>query len=52
MSPGPRRTSATSPWAGEPYGPDAATVLAFLADTTESISLGSGVFQMPGEARR
>lgn len=34
-------------WAGEAYGSDAVTVLAYLAARTERIGLGSGVLQMP-----
>jgi F420-dependent oxidoreductase-like protein len=34
-------------WAAEAYGSDAATVLAWIAAQTESIGVGSAVFQMP-----
>src|SRR5438552_2902699 len=37
-----------SVWAAEAYGSDAATVLAWLAGQTETIKLGSAIFQMPG----
>lgn len=35
-------------WAAEAYGSDAATVLAFIAARTESIDVGSAIFQIPG----
>ncbi|MFM9136051.1 MAG: LLM class F420-dependent oxidoreductase [bacterium] len=35
-------------WAAEAYGSDAATVLAWVAAQTESIDVGSAVFQIPG----
>ena len=35
-------------WAAEAYGSDAATVLAFIAAQTETIDVGSAVFQIPG----
>jgi F420-dependent oxidoreductase-like protein len=35
-------------WAAEAYGSDAATVLAWIAAQTESIDVGSAVFQIPG----
>lgn len=35
-------------WAAEAYGSDAATVLAWIAAQTESIDIGSAVFQIPG----
>lgn len=34
-------------WTAEAYGSDAATVLAWLACQTESIKVGSAIFQMP-----
>src|ERR1700755_1749401 len=34
----------------EAYGSDAATVLAWLAGQTETIKLGSAIFQMPGRS--
>src|SRR3954466_7312448 len=39
-----------SVWAAEAYGSDAATVLAWLAANTETIRLGSAIFQMPGRS--
>jgi F420-dependent oxidoreductase-like protein len=39
-----------SVWAAEAYGSDAATVLAWLAGKTGTISLGAGIFQMPGRS--
>lgn len=35
-------------WASEAYGPDAATVLAWIGARTERIGLGAGVLQIPG----
>src|SRR5438552_1328362 len=35
-------------WAAEAYGPDAATVLAWVAAQTERIDVGSAIFQIPG----
>jgi F420-dependent oxidoreductase-like protein len=35
-------------WASEAYGPDAATVLAWVGARTERIHLGAGVLQIPG----
>src|SRR3954449_6761934 len=35
-------------WAAEAYGSDTATVLAWLADNTSEIKVGSAIFQMPG----
>src|SRR3954453_2613809 len=37
-----------SVWSAEAYGSDAATVLAWLAGQTQTIKLGSAIFQMPG----
>ncbi len=37
-----------SVWAAEAYGSDTATVLAWLAASTERIRIGSAIFQMPG----
>lgn len=37
-------------WAAEAYGSDAATVLAFIAAQTETIDVGSAVFQIPGRS--
>src|SRR5215212_450610 len=39
-----------SVWAAEAYGSDAATVLAWLAAQTETIKLGSPIFQMPARS--
>src|SRR5881275_1598825 len=39
-----------SVWSAEAYGSDAATVLGWLAAQTESIKLGSAIFQMPGRS--
>jgi F420-dependent oxidoreductase-like protein len=39
-----------SVWTSEAYGSDAATVLAWLAGQTQSIKLGSAIFQMPGRS--
>jgi F420-dependent oxidoreductase-like protein len=39
-----------SVWTAEAYGSDAATVLAWLAQATSRIRLGSGIFQMPGRS--
>lgn len=36
-----------SAWTAEAYGSDAATVLAWIAGSTEKIKLGSAIFQMP-----
>ena len=36
-----------SVWAAEAYGSDAATVLAWIAAQTDTIKLGSAIFQMP-----
>lgn len=35
-------------WAAEAYGSDAATVLAWVAAQTDSIDVGSAIFQIPG----
>ena len=35
-------------WTAEAYGSDAATILAWLAQATSTIKLGSAIFQMPG----
>jgi F420-dependent oxidoreductase-like protein len=42
------RLGYDSVWAAEAYGSDAATVLAWLAGQTETINLGSAIFQIPG----
>jgi F420-dependent oxidoreductase-like protein len=39
-----------SVWAGEAYGSDAATVLAWIAAQTSTIKLGSGIFQIPARS--
>jgi F420-dependent oxidoreductase-like protein len=39
-----------SVWTAEAYGSDAATVLAWLAQATSTIRLGSAIFQMPGRS--
>src|SRR3954466_13458422 len=39
-----------SVWSAEAYGSDAATVLAWIAAQTETIKLGSAIFQMPGRS--
>jgi F420-dependent oxidoreductase-like protein len=39
-----------SAWTAEAYGSDAATGLAFLAAGTETIKLGSAIFQMPARS--
>jgi F420-dependent oxidoreductase-like protein len=37
-----------SVWAAEAYGSDTATVLAWIAGQTETIRIGSAIFQIPG----
>src|SRR2546421_13041601 len=44
------RLGYDSVWAAEAYGSDAATVLAWLAGQTETINLGSAIFQMPARS--
>jgi len=39
-----------SVWTAEAYGSDAATILAWLAQATTKIKLGSAIFQMPGRS--
>ena len=39
-----------SVWTAEAYGSDAATILGWLAQATETIKLGSAIFQMPGRS--
>src|SRR4051794_15899567 len=39
-----------SVWTAEAYGSDAATILAWLAQATSRIKLGSAIFQMPGRS--
>jgi len=42
------RLGYDSVWTAEAYGSDAATVLGWLAGQTETIGLGSAIFQIPG----
>jgi F420-dependent oxidoreductase-like protein len=44
------RLGYDSVWTAEAYGSDAATVLAWLAQATSSIKLGSAIFQMPARS--
>jgi F420-dependent oxidoreductase-like protein len=44
------RLGYDSVWTAEAYGSDAATILGFLAAQTETIKLGSAIFQMPGRS--
>jgi F420-dependent oxidoreductase-like protein len=44
------RLGYDSVWTAEAYGSDAATVLAWLAQATSTIKLGSAIFQMPGRS--
>src|SRR4051794_19547699 len=44
------RLGYDSVWTAEAYGSDAATVLAWLAQATSRIRLGSAIFQMPGRS--
>ena len=44
------RLGYDSCWTAEAYGSDAATILAWLAQATEKIKLGSAIFQMPGRS--
>src|SRR5690349_1757711 len=39
-----------SAWTAEAYGSDAATILGWLAQGTETIKLGSAIFQIPGRS--
>jgi F420-dependent oxidoreductase-like protein len=39
-----------SVWTAEAYGSDAATILAWLAASTERIKLGAGIFQIPARS--
>ena len=39
-----------SVWAAEAYGSDAATMLAWIAGQTQTIKLGSAIFQMPARS--
>jgi F420-dependent oxidoreductase-like protein len=47
---GADRLGVHSAWAGEAWGQDSATVLAFLAGQTERIKLGAGIFQISARA--
>jgi F420-dependent oxidoreductase-like protein len=44
------RLGYDSAWTAEAYGSDAATILAWLAQATTKIKLGSAIFQMPGRS--
>src|SRR3954447_931465 len=44
------RLDYDSVWTAEAYGSDAATILAWLAQATTRIRLGSAIFQMPGRS--
>jgi len=44
------RLGYDSVWTAEAYGSDAATILAWLAQATDRIKLGSAIFQMPGRS--
>jgi F420-dependent oxidoreductase-like protein len=44
------RLGYDSVWTAEAYGSDAATILAWLAQATTEIKLGSAIFQMPGRS--
>jgi F420-dependent oxidoreductase-like protein len=44
------RLGFDSVWTAEAYGSDAATILAWLAQATSKIRLGSAIFQMPGRS--
>jgi F420-dependent oxidoreductase-like protein len=44
------RLGYDSVWTAEAYGSDAATILAWLAQATSKIKLGSAIFQMPGRS--
>jgi F420-dependent oxidoreductase-like protein len=44
------RLGYDSVWAAEAYGSDAATVLAWMAASTERIKLGSAIFQIPARS--
>ena len=44
------RLGYDSVWTAEAYGSDAATILAWLAQATTRIKLGSAIFQMPGRS--
>src|SRR3954453_3452639 len=44
------RLGYDSVWTAEAYGSDAATILAWLAQATSKIKLGSAIFQMPARS--
>jgi F420-dependent oxidoreductase-like protein len=44
------RLGYDSVWTAEAYGSDAATILAWVAQATTKIKLGSAIFQMPGRS--
>src|SRR5215210_2226996 len=44
------RLGYDSVWTAEAYGSDAATILAWVAQATSRIKLGSAIFQMPGRS--
>jgi F420-dependent oxidoreductase-like protein len=44
------RLGYDSVWTAEAYGSDAATILGWLAQATETIKLGAAIFQMPGRS--
>src|SRR3954462_1807206 len=44
------RLGYDSVWTAEAYGSDAATILAWLAQATTTIKLGSAIFQMPARS--
>src|SRR4051812_50220837 len=44
------RLSYDSVWAAEAYGSDAATILGWGAGQTETIKIGSAIFQMPARS--
>jgi F420-dependent oxidoreductase-like protein len=44
------RLGYDSVWTAEAYGSDAATILAWIAQATTKIKLGSAIFQMPGRS--
>src|SRR3954454_23151051 len=44
------RLGYDSVWAAEAYGSDAATILGWIAGQTETIKIGSAIFQMPARS--
>src|ERR687888_1032982 len=44
------RLGYDSVWAAEAYGSDAATILGWVAGQTETIKIGSAIFQMPARS--